>query len=67
MPSIGHDQAKRQTLWQQIHIDLPLLFGLLVLMTLGLFIVYSAGGQDIDLVKRQVTRLGISLVVMFAT
>ena len=63
---ISHDQEKTQTFWQKIHIDVPLLIGLLVLMTLGLFVIYSAGGQDIDLVKRQVTRLGVGLVVMFA-
>jgi rod shape determining protein RodA len=34
-------------------------------MTLGLFVVYSAGGQEIDIVIRQSVRLGIALVVMF--
>ncbi|MBO9491601.1 rod shape-determining protein RodA [Endozoicomonas sp. G2_1] len=44
---------------------MPLLLGILALMLLGLFVVYSAGGQDQALVIRQAVRLGISLVVMF--
>ena len=61
----GKDQAKPRTLLEKLHIDWPLLVALLVLMTLGLFVIYSAGGQDIDLVTRQVIRLGIGLAVMF--
>lgn len=56
----------QQSLWQKIHLDIPLLCGLLILMVLGLFVVYSAGGQETGLVIRQATRLGIALSVMFA-
>lgn len=66
MRNIGHDQQKQRSFWQRIHIDLPLLLGILALMTLGLFVVYSAGGQEIAIVYRQITRLGIALLVMFA-
>ena len=66
MFSREHDNAKKTTLLQRLHIDLPLLLGLLVLMILGLFVIYSAGGKDMSLVIRQATRLGISLLVMFA-
>ncbi|NMP31020.1 rod shape-determining protein RodA [Thalassotalea sp. M1531] len=65
MRSTGHDQAKKKDIWQKLHIDLPLLVGILCLMILGLFVVYSAGGQNADLVVRQGIRLGIALVVMF--
>ena len=65
MRNTGQDQQKRLNFWRRIHIDAPLLFGIVCLMTLGLFVVYSAGGQDSALVIRQATRLGISLVVMF--
>lgn len=47
-----------------IHIDPWLLLGLLVLMSVGLVTIYSAGGQDIGLIQRQVTRLGIALFGM---
>lgn len=61
----AQDQAKQKDIWQTLHLDLPLLAGILCLMTLGLFVVYSAGGQDQDLVIRQAIRLGVALVVMF--
>lgn len=66
MRSTGQDQHKIPSFWQRIHIDVPLLLGLLSLMILGLFVVYSAGGQELDIVIRQTIRLGIGLVVMLA-
>jgi rod shape determining protein RodA len=53
-------------LLQQFHIDLPLLLGLLALAALGLFVLYSAGDQSIEIVTRQGIRLGIAFVVMLA-
>lgn len=49
---------------ERIHIDLPLLTGLLLLSAIGLITLYSAGNQDMDLIWRQVTRLGIAFGVM---
>ncbi len=66
MRSSGQEQQQVRSLWQKLHIDLPLLLGILSLMTLGLFIVYSAGGQSIDIVYRQAVRLGVAIVVMLA-
>ena len=48
----------------RVHCDGILLFGLLVLMVVGLFTIYSAGGQDIGLIQRQLTRLALALGVM---
>lgn len=64
MRSSGQEQHQIRSIWQKLHIDLALLLGILSLMALGLFIVYSAGGQSIDIVYRQAVRLGIALVVM---
>ena len=50
---------------QHIHIDGWLLLGLLVLMSVGLFTLYSASGQDEGQMQRQFTRLGVSFIVMF--
>lgn len=50
---------------QRIHIDGVLLLGLIALMAVGLVTIYSAGGQDIGLIQRQVVRLSLALVVMF--
>jgi rod shape determining protein RodA len=48
-----------------MHIDLPLLLGLLALMCFGLVVIYSAGGEDLALMERQLFRMGLSLFVMF--
>lgn len=64
MRTTGQDQQRHRTLLQRIHVDLPLLIGIVCLMILGLFVVYSAGGQELDIVIRQSIRLGIALVVM---
>ncbi|WP_016955092.1 rod shape-determining protein RodA [Catenovulum agarivorans] len=59
-------QVGNQTgLLRKLHIDAPLLLGLVVLMVAGLFIIYSASGQDTALITRQITRLSIALGVMF--
>ena len=50
---------------ERLHIDGFLLFALTCLMGIGLVTIYSSGGQDWDLVNRQLTRLGIALIVMF--
>ncbi len=52
------------SLGQRLHIDFPLLIGILVLCAIGLVVIYSAGGQDIDLVYRQAVKLMIALVGM---
>ena len=51
-------------LLQQFHIDLPLLLGLTALAAAGLFVLYSAGDQSMELVSRQGIRLLIAFVVM---
>ena len=47
-----------------LHLDLPLLTGLILLCGVGLMILYSAGDQDIAQIKRQLIRLGIAFSVM---
>lgn len=49
----------------RFHIDLPLLIALLVLCALGLFVVYSAADKNIDVVYRQIVKLGIAFGFMF--
>ncbi|MCI0654348.1 MAG: rod shape-determining protein RodA [Methylococcaceae bacterium] len=48
----------------KIHVDLTLLAALILLSSIGFVILYSAGGQHIDLVFRQATRLGIAYATM---
>lgn len=51
-----------------LHLDKPLLLGLIILCCMGLFVLYSAGGQDLDLVGRQLLRmlLGFGIMLILA-
>ena len=49
-----------------LHLDLPLLVALLLLAGIGLLVLYSAGGQDLTLVERQLLRLGVGFAVLLA-
>jgi rod shape determining protein RodA len=55
----------QKSFWQSIHIDVPLLIGLLILMGFGLFVIYSASGEDPAMMERQLIRMALSLGVMF--
>jgi rod shape determining protein RodA len=54
----------KRSLAYRLHIDLPLLFGLLALCSLGLIVLFSAGGQDINLVIRQGIRIALAFILM---
>jgi len=49
-----------------LNLDGPLTLGLLALCAFGLVVVYSAGGQDLDLVLRQALRMGIAWAALVA-
>ena len=60
-----HREDASQRGWQyRLHIDAPLLFTLIAVSVLGLIVLYSAGGGDIELVERQLVRLGIAFTGM---
>ncbi len=44
--------------------DIPLLAGLLLVMSFGLFVLYSASGESMDTVYRQLTRMGVGLLAL---
>ncbi len=52
-------------LLMRLHIDIPLLLGLLLLMAFGLFILFSASNQSFALVSKQISNLIIALIAMF--
>ncbi|MGD8587841.1 MAG: rod shape-determining protein RodA [Chromatiales bacterium] len=58
------EPARPSGLLSSLHLDLPLLTGLLLLAGVGLVILYSAGDQDVELVKRQAIRLGLAFTIM---
>lgn len=51
---------------QALYLDYPLLGLILLLITFGLIILYSASGQSIDMVLRQGVRLFLALGIMVA-
>jgi rod shape determining protein RodA len=51
-------------LMRRLHIDGPLLGGLLLICAFGLFILYSAVGESSRLLANQAVRLGVSFVAM---
>jgi rod shape determining protein RodA len=57
-PKPGHSWSQR------LHVDLPLLAGLMLLSAVAFVVLFSAGGQHIDMVLRQAGRLGLALGIM---
>ena len=54
-----------RTLSERLHLDLPLLLGLVLLCGVGLIVLYSACGENTDLIQRQGVRMLIAFGVMF--
>jgi rod shape determining protein RodA len=50
---------------RQLHIDGPLLSGILLICGLGLVVLYSAVGENMDLWLQQCVRLGVGLTALF--
>lgn len=48
----------------RLHIDLPLLSGLLLLSGIAMMVLYSASGQDAGTLVRQMARLALALAIM---
>ncbi|ATF09884.1 rod shape-determining protein RodA [Candidatus Enterovibrio altilux] len=58
--SSGH----QKTIFNRLHLDLPVLLGILVLMGFSLIVMWSASGQDISMMERQAVRMLLALAVM---
>ncbi|MEQ1622136.1 MAG: rod shape-determining protein RodA [Methylococcales bacterium] len=54
------------TLLRKLHIDIPLLLALLLISMLSMVILYSASGQDMDVLMRQGARVGLAFLLMTA-
>ncbi len=61
---ISNYQQTKGNLFQRIHIDALLLFLLLVLSSVGIVILISAGHEDLGLINRQAIRLAIAFIAM---
>ncbi|CAM4467420.1 MAG: Peptidoglycan glycosyltransferase MrdB [Legionellaceae bacterium] len=63
-----HHYRLRNSIWQRLHLDGPLLGGIFALIVVGFIVLYSAGGKDIDVILRQTSRLilAFSIMLIFA-
>jgi len=66
LPQGSADMAKPPSAASRFHIDVPLLLLLLVLTVYGLFVLYSASGQQMSAVIRQGRFFLIAYVLMIA-
>lgn len=65
LDGIKHKSARYGGLSQTLHIDIPLLVGLLMVSALGLVILFSASNENTEVILRQLTRLGVAFLAMF--
>ncbi|WP_064602351.1 peptidoglycan glycosyltransferase MrdB [Photobacterium sp. J15] len=63
--SIMDATGKKKTLGDRLHLDIPLLLGILTLMGFALMVMYSASGQNLAMMERQAVRMLLSLGIMF--
>jgi rod shape determining protein RodA len=50
--------------WNRLHLDLPMLLILLALASTGLVALYSASGQNLNLVNSQLIRFGMGFILL---
>lgn len=51
-------------LLRALHIDVALFIGLLLVCALSILVLYSAGGEDMQILTRQAARMGVAFVIM---
>lgn len=62
--NLQRNQESYSSFWQVIHIDKVLLYGLLILLSLGMLVLYSAASKDLSVIVRQLTRLLLAFVAL---
>ncbi len=53
-----------RSLSERLHLDLPLLFGLILLCIIGLLVLYSASGENMQLVMKQSMRMLFAFMIL---
>ena len=53
-----------QLRFSRLHIDWPLLYGLLILLGIGLLVIFSASNQNSDMILRQIVRILVALMAL---
>ncbi len=63
-PEQFHSPSLIGRILRKLHLDVPLLIGLLLVSLLSFVILYSAGNQEVDLLLRQAFRVGLAFLLM---
>ncbi|CAA2928972.1 peptidoglycan glycosyltransferase MrdB [Arsenophonus endosymbiont of Bemisia tabaci] len=58
------DKSHKLPIWTRLHIDIPMLLIILALTIYSVMIMWSASGQDIDMMQRKLIQFVIGFVVM---
>ena len=64
-PSFSATENRYHSIWRSIHADPPLLVGVILLCAFGLFVLYSASGGELAVVRRQALIMLAGILVMF--
>ena len=59
-----YERRRQGPLMRGLHVDVPLLVGLLLLSAVGLIVLYSASGQNMDVIVRQCLRLAAGFIML---
>ncbi|WP_395479802.1 peptidoglycan glycosyltransferase MrdB [Candidatus Curculioniphilus buchneri] len=58
------NRLKKISLWEKLHTDVTLLFFIILLLIYSVFIMWSASGQDIYIMRNKIIQISIGLLVM---
>lgn len=58
------DNPQKRSIWAKMHIDLPFLLCILAVLAYSAFVMWSASGQDIDMMERKVGQIFMGLTIM---
>ena len=64
-PSFYATETRYHSIWRSIHADPPLLVGVILLCAFGLFVLYSASGGELAVVRRQALIMLAGILIMF--
>lgn len=55
---------QKNSLWNKLHIDLTLIILITLLLLYGIFIMWSASGQDFEIIQQKILQIGGGLLIM---
>lgn len=58
------ENQQKRSIWAKMHIDLPFLFCILSILAYSAFVMWSASGQDVDMMERKIGQIFMGLCVM---